>query len=145
MGGFIRRVFKSFVSKPSPAPVAQVIAAAPVAKTTISGASKSAKVRGAGYGTTTVMTEGMDETEANVAQTTLGGTKKKKKYVQVIEAVTDKKWKKSVGDYVKYKAHIYQELKENYSFIGFIEGEKVLGGLLFSDYDKYNVWVHLAL
>jgi len=63
----------------------------------------------------------------------------------VIEAVTDEKWKKSVGDYVKSKSHIYQELKDNYSFIGFVEGEKVLGGLLFSDYDKYNVWVHLAL
>ena len=63
----------------------------------------------------------------------------------MIEAVTDEKWKQSVGDYVKSKAHIYQDLKDNYSFIGFIEHEKVMGGLLFSDYDNHNIWVHLAL
>jgi RimJ/RimL family protein N-acetyltransferase len=63
----------------------------------------------------------------------------------VIEAVTDKKWKKSVGNYVKSRANIYQELNDNYSFIGFVEDNKILGGLLFSDYDKYNIWVHLAL
>ena len=52
----------------------------------------------------------------------------------MIEAVTDEKWKQSVGDYVKSKAHIYQDLKDNYSFIGFVEDNKVLGGLLFSDF-----------
>ena len=60
--------------------VAQVVAAAPVAKTTVSGVSK---VRGSGSGITgTIMTDatGIEE-EANVAKTALGGTtKKKKKY-----------------------------------------------------------------
>ena len=83
MGGFIRRVFRSFVSNPSPAPVAQVVAAGPVAKATISGESKMAKVRGQGSGVTgTIMTDatGLEE-EANVSKAILGGsTKKKKKY-----------------------------------------------------------------
>ena len=77
MGGFIRRVFSA--PKP-PAPVAQVVAAAPVSKTTVSGVSK---VRGQGSGITgTIMTDatGIEE-EANVSKTVLGGTtKKKKKY-----------------------------------------------------------------
>jgi len=82
MGGFFRRVIRVFAKQVSQQPpsAAQTVSSAPAA-TTISGASKMAKVRGAGYGTTTVMTEGMDETEANVAQTTLGGKKKQKKYV----------------------------------------------------------------
>jgi len=81
MGGFIRRVFSA---PKTPAPVAQVVAAGPVAKATISGASKMAKVRGQGSGVTgTIMTDatGIEE-EANVSKTVLGGTttKKKKKY-----------------------------------------------------------------
>jgi len=82
MGGFIRRIFRTVFSAPKqPAPVAQVMAAAPVAKTTVSGVSK---VRGQGSGITgTIMTDatGIEE-EANVTKAQLGGTilKKKKKY-----------------------------------------------------------------
>ena len=80
MGGFIRRVFRSFVSNPSPAPVAQVIASGPVAKATT---SKMSKVRGQGSGVEgTIMTDatGIEE-EANVSKAILGGSiKKKKKY-----------------------------------------------------------------
>ena len=79
MGGFIRRVFSA--PKP-PAPVAQVVAAAPVAQTTVSGAKKKLSV-GQGSGVTgTIMTDatGIEE-EANVSKTVLGGaTTKKKKY-----------------------------------------------------------------
>ena len=78
MGGFFRRVF----SAPKPAPVAQVVAAAPVAKTTVSGVSK---VRGQGSGITgTIMTDatGIEE-EANVSKTALGGTTTKKKKYKV--------------------------------------------------------------
>ena len=85
MGGaarIIRRVFA-----PAPAytpPPAQTVTAAPAAATTtVSGASKMAKVRGQGMGTTgTIMTgsTGIEE-EANVSKTVLGGaTTKKKKY-----------------------------------------------------------------
>ena len=87
MGGaarIIRRVFSPPSYTPPPA---QTVMAAPVAPavpvtTTISGASKMSKVRGAGSGITgTIMTDTMGlEDEANVAKTVLGEGKKKKKY-----------------------------------------------------------------
>ena len=83
MGGaarIIRRVFSPPAYTPPPA---QTVAAAPAAKTTVSGATKMAKVRGQGSGVTgTIMTDatGIEE-EANVSKTVLGGaTTKKKKY-----------------------------------------------------------------
>ena len=79
MGGFIRRIFSA--PQPSYKP-AQVVAAAPVAKTTVSGVSK---VRGQGSGVTgTIMTDatGIEE-EANVSKTALGGTTTKKKKYKV--------------------------------------------------------------
>ena len=63
----------------------------------------------------------------------------------MIEVVTDEKWKKSIGDYVKKHAHIHHDVNDWYSYFGYIENNKVLGGLLFSDWDGYNIWVHLAL
>ena len=84
MGGaarVIRRVFSPPAYTPPPA---QTVTAAAPAKTTVSGASKMAKVRGQGMGTTgTIMTGSTGiEDEANVSKTVLGGTttKKKKKY-----------------------------------------------------------------
>ena len=85
MGGaarIIRRVFSPPAYTPPPAQT--VAAVAPVAKTTVSGATQMAKVRGQGSGVTgTIMTDatGIEE-EANVSKTVLGGTttKKKKKY-----------------------------------------------------------------
>ena len=83
MGGFFRaitRIFRQPVQQPAQVITTQAPAAA---KTTISGASKMAKVRGQGSGVTgTIMTDatGIEE-EANVSKTVLGGTtKKKKKY-----------------------------------------------------------------
>ena len=80
MGG-AARIFRRVFSPPAyTPPPAQVVAAAPAAKTTVSGASK---VRGQGSGVTgTIMTDstGLEE-EANVSKAILGGsTKKKKKY-----------------------------------------------------------------
>ena len=63
----------------------------------------------------------------------------------MIETVTDNKWKKRVGDYIKKNAHISADLGDMYSYIGFIENDNILGGFLFSDYDGNNIWVHLAL
>lgn len=84
MGGaarIIRRVFSPPAYTPPPAQT--VAAVAPAAKTTVSGATKMAKVRGQGSGVTgTIMTDatGIEE-EANVSKTVLGGaTTKKKKY-----------------------------------------------------------------
>ena len=80
MGGFFRRVIRIFAKPVSQPPAAQIVSSAPAA-TTISGASKMSKVRGAGSGVTgTIMTDSTGlEDEANVAQSQLGGTKKKKK------------------------------------------------------------------
>ena len=80
MGG-AARIFRRVFSPPAyTPPPAQVVAAAPAAKTTVSGASK---VRGQGSGVTgTIMTDatGIEE-EANVSKAQLGGTiLKKKKY-----------------------------------------------------------------
>ena len=80
MGG-AARIFRRVFSPPAyTPPPAQVVAAVPAAKTTVSGASK---VRGQGSGVTgTIMTDatGIEE-EANVSKTVLGGaTTKKKKY-----------------------------------------------------------------
>jgi hypothetical protein len=77
MGGFIRRVFRQFTSKPSPAPVAQtIVSAQPVQKAIARRVSKP-------YSGDTIMTSaaGLEE-EANVKKAELGGTilKKKKKY-----------------------------------------------------------------
>ena len=79
MGGFVRRIIRSFISPPSyTPPPAQMVSAAPAAKTT-----RTSRVRGQGSGVMgTIMTsaEGIEE-EANVAKAALGGTtKKKKKY-----------------------------------------------------------------
>jgi hypothetical protein len=63
----------------------------------------------------------------------------------VIEVVTNDKWKKRVGDYIKKNANISADLGDMFSYIGFVEDDKVLGGFLFSDYDGNNIWVHLAL
>jgi hypothetical protein len=63
----------------------------------------------------------------------------------VIEVVTNDKWKKRVGDYIKKNACISADLGDMFSYIGFVEDDKILGGFLFSDYDGNNIWVHLAL
>lgn len=63
----------------------------------------------------------------------------------MIETVTNDKWRQAVFEYIKPKAHINEDLKDQYSYIGFIEDNNILGGLLFSDYDGHNIFVHLAL
>ena len=77
MGGFLRRIFKSFKAKPSIAPVAQTIVSTQQVQKAIS--RRVSKP----YAADTIMTgaEGLEE-EANVTKAQLGGTilKKKKKY-----------------------------------------------------------------
>jgi RimJ/RimL family protein N-acetyltransferase len=63
----------------------------------------------------------------------------------VIKAVTDEIWRKRIFEYVKPKAHITTNLDNKFSFIGFVENDNIFGGLIFSDYDGYNIFVHLAL
>ena len=63
----------------------------------------------------------------------------------MIKAVTDEIWRKRIFEYVKPKAHITTNLDNKFSFIGFVENDNIFGGLIFSDYDGYNIFVHLAL
>jgi len=75
MGGFIRRIFRQFASKRSPAPVAQTISAAQPVQAEGRRLSKP-------YLKETIMTsaEGLED-EANITKAQLGGTiLKKKKY-----------------------------------------------------------------
>ncbi len=46
----------------------------------------------------------------------------------MIEVVTDEKWKKPIGDYVKKHAHIHHEVNDWYSYLGFVEDNELLGG-----------------
>ena len=49
----------------------------------------------------------------------------------MIEVVTNDKWKKRVGDYIKKNANISADLGDMFSYIGFVEDDKVLGGFYF--------------
>ena len=63
----------------------------------------------------------------------------------MIEVVTDEKWKKPIGDYVKAKAHFAANYNDDFSFIGFVEDNNILAGVVFTDYDGYNIWIHLVI
>jgi len=62
----------------------------------------------------------------------------------MIIAVVDETWREEVVKYVSKKAYLY-DIKNDCSFIGFVEDNKVIGGLLFTDYDSNNIYIHLAL
>ena len=64
MGGFIRRIVRVFSPPSYTPPAAQTVSATPAAATTIAGTKTSSKVRGAGYGTTTVMTDSTGKAES---------------------------------------------------------------------------------
>lgn len=68
----------------------------------------------------------------------------------MIVAVTEEIWRKRVFDFVAPKSHIHTDLDNKFSFIGFVERDvigkdNVLGGLIFTDFDGHNIFVHLAL
>ena len=63
----------------------------------------------------------------------------------MIEVVTDNKWRVPIGKYLKEKCFISADIGDSFSYIGFIEDEKILGGFLFTDWDGHNIYVHLAL
>lgn len=63
----------------------------------------------------------------------------------MIETITDDSWRKPIGEYLKKKCHISADIGDQFSYIGFIENNKILGGFLFTDFDGHNIYVHLAL
>jgi len=62
----------------------------------------------------------------------------------MIEVVATEEWKDKCYNWIKPKAHLYSD-NEKFSYIGIIEDEKILGVILFSDYDGNNIFVHVAL
>ena len=62
----------------------------------------------------------------------------------MIELVSTPEWKDRCYEWIKPKAHLYSD-NEKFSYIGIIEDEKILGVILFSDYDGNNIFVHVAL
>jgi RimJ/RimL family protein N-acetyltransferase len=62
----------------------------------------------------------------------------------MIEVVATEEWKDRCYEWIKPKAHLYSD-NEKFSYIGIIEDDKILGVILFSDYDGNNIFVHVAL
>tara|TARA_Y100000114_G_scaffold154786_1_gene177526 strand:- start:898 stop:1323 length:426 start_codon:yes stop_codon:yes gene_type:complete len=62
----------------------------------------------------------------------------------MIELVTDESWKKKCFEFIADKAHINQN-NEDYSYIGILENNKIIGAIIFSDYDGNNIFIHVAL
>lgn len=62
----------------------------------------------------------------------------------MIEVVIDNKWKDKCYDWIKGRANIHADT-EDYTFMGFVEDEEILGVIVFSDYDGNNIFIHLAL
>ena len=63
----------------------------------------------------------------------------------MIKVVTDPSWKERIGNYVKKKTHFQENYKDDFSFIGFVENDTIMAGMLFTDFDGYNIWVHLSI
>ena len=57
----------------------------------------------------------------------------------MVEVVTNDQWRKPIGEYLKKKCHISAEIGDAFSYIGFIEDEKILGGFLFTDFDGQEI------
>lgn len=62
----------------------------------------------------------------------------------MIVAKTDKKLAKEVLGFVAPRAHI-QGVDTDYTHIGYYKDDKIIGGAIFSHYDGFNIWMHLAL
>ena len=62
----------------------------------------------------------------------------------MIIAKTDKLLAKEVLKFVTPRANI-QGVGSDYTHIGYYDGDKIVGGTIFSHYDGFNIWMHLAL
>ena len=63
----------------------------------------------------------------------------------MIEVRTDDNTKQEAYDWIKSRAHINRELEENDRHIAFLVENSIKACLLFSDFDGYNIFVHLAI
>ena len=62
----------------------------------------------------------------------------------MIVTVTEDNFKQEAFEWLKPRAYL-QEFKDDFSYVAFCEDGKILGVLLFSDYDGNNIFVHLAI
>tara|TARA_R110002050_G_scaffold22588_2_gene61461 strand:+ start:2245 stop:2670 length:426 start_codon:yes stop_codon:yes gene_type:complete len=62
----------------------------------------------------------------------------------MIVTISDDAFKEKAYNWLKPKAYL-GEYSDEFSYVAFCEDGKILGVLLFSDYDGHNIMVHLAL
>jgi len=62
----------------------------------------------------------------------------------MIVTVTEDHFKKEAFEWLAPRAYL-GGFDEDFSYIAFCEDGKILGVLLFSDYDGHNIFVHLAI
>lgn len=65
----------------------------------------------------------------------------------MIEVVSTEEWKDRCYEWIKPKAHLQslESSPKKFSYIGIIEDEKILGVIIFCNYDGNNIFVHTAL
>ena len=62
-----------------------------------------------------------------------------------IEVVTERAIYEEAYEFIAPRAHIMRGLEHEDRIIAFVEEGKILGALMFSDYDGNNIMIHLAL
>lgn len=61
-----------------------------------------------------------------------------------MEATFDENLKSVFYEWIKDKAHIEIDLNLS-SYIGFMDGDKIVGAVFFTDYNGHNIFIHMAL
>jgi RimJ/RimL family protein N-acetyltransferase len=62
----------------------------------------------------------------------------------LVKTITDKKQMQKFYNWLEPRANVDLNL-ETSSYIGFKENNKILGAIFFSNYDKHNIFLHVAL
>ena len=71
--------------------------------------------------------------------------RKNKLIILAIKIITDEAWKQKIFNWLQPKSNIWRKLEDNDRLVGFVEGSKIIGALMFSDYDGNNIFVHLSI
>ena len=71
--------------------------------------------------------------------------RKNKLIILAIRIVTDESWKQKIFNWLQPKSNIWRDLQDHDRLVGFAEGNKLIGALMFSDYDGNNIFVHLSI
>lgn len=71
--------------------------------------------------------------------------RKNKLIILAIRIVTDESWKQKIFNWLQPKSNIWRDMQDHDRLVGFAEGSKIIGALMFSDYDGNNIFVHLSI